>query len=121
MRLDFHLGEELDRPILLLVQFQDPVYDWDVSPVNLEHNNLPNPDVLLLIVGQKEQVAPLRKTCVKRTKPFEEPDLECRLHAARQDDDDGRLRAGDDHQPLPDHQSRGDDHTKRQHLEFSRL
>ena len=35
------------------------MYDRDVSPVNLEHNNLPNPDVLLLIVGQEEQVTPL--------------------------------------------------------------
>ena len=44
--------------------FQDrikPVHNRYVSPINLEDNNLPNPDVLLLIVGQKEQVAPLQK------------------------------------------------------------
>ena len=38
-----------------------PVHDRDVSPVNLEDNNLPDPDVLLLVVGQKEQVSPLQK------------------------------------------------------------
>ena len=88
MRLDFHLGEELDRPILLLVQFQNPVYDRDVPPVNLEHNNLPNPDVLLLVVGQEEHVTPLN----------------CRLHTARHNDGDGRLRASDNHHALPGHQ-----------------
>ena len=52
-------------------RFQDqikPVHNRDVSPVDLEDNNLPDPDVLLLVVGQKEQVAPLRKKMVQKLK-----------------------------------------------------
>ena len=74
-----HLCEEFDRPILLLVQLQHsaqreelifhdrikPVHNRDVSPVDLEDNNLPDPDVLLLIVGQKEQVTPLQRKWFK--------------------------------------------------------
>ena len=80
--IDAHLGQELDGPILLLVQFQNPatrgegnpqavenlrpVHDWDVSAIDLEDNDLSHPDVLLLVVGQEEKVSSLqrmRSTC----------------------------------------------------------
>ena len=80
--INAHLGEELDGPILLLVQFQNPatrgegnpqavenlrpVHDWDVSAIDLEDNDLSHPDVLLLVVGQEEKVSSLqrmRSTC----------------------------------------------------------
>ena len=41
------------------------MHNRDVSPVNLEDDNLPDPDVLLLIVGQKEQVTPLQRKWFK--------------------------------------------------------
>ena len=51
----------LDLSILLLVDLEDPVHYGYVPPLDLEDDDLPDPDVLLLVVGQKQQVAPLNK------------------------------------------------------------
>ena len=105
-----------------------PVHNGDITPVNLEDNNLPNPDVLFLVVSQKEQVAPLQKKTGKKCPKVVniligflcgKGYLKGGLHTAGQDNDDGRLRASNDHQALPDHQSGGDNHTKRQNLKFN--
>ncbi len=42
------------------MQLEDPVNNGDVPPVDLEDDNLPHPDVLLLVVGQEQQVPPLQ-------------------------------------------------------------
>jgi hypothetical protein len=48
------------------VELEDPVYNGDVSAVNLEDDNLPHSDVLLLVVSEKEQVASLKqKKCYR--------------------------------------------------------
>ena len=70
------------------------------SSFHLENDNLSDANVLLLVVGQEEEVSA----------------MEGRLHRPAEDDDDGRFRAGDDHQPLPDHQRRRNDHSEAQGL-----
>jgi len=69
------LGQELDRSVFLFVQLQYPVHNGDVSAFNLisqlavaprvklthlEDDDLAHSDILALVVGQEEQVAPAR-------------------------------------------------------------
>ena len=42
------------------MELEDPVYDGDVPAVDLEDDNLPDSDVLLLVVGEKQQVSSLK-------------------------------------------------------------
>ena len=49
------------------------MHNGNISPVDLEHHNLPNPDVLLLVVGQEEKVSSLQRmrskskaTCLRK-------------------------------------------------------
>ena len=69
------LGQELDAAVLLLVELQHSVHDGNVSTLDLEDHDLPHPDLLLLVVCEEEQVAP----------------LEGWLHAATEDHNYGRL------------------------------
>jgi hypothetical protein len=43
------------------VELENPVYDGDVPAVYLEDDNLPHSYVLLLVVGEEEQVASLKQ------------------------------------------------------------
>ena len=43
------------------MELEDPVYDGDVPAVDLEDDNLPDSDVLLLVVGEKQQVSSLKQ------------------------------------------------------------
>lgn len=49
------LGQELDRSVVLLVQFNHPMYDWDVATFDFEHHNFTHTNRFLL-VGQEQQV-----------------------------------------------------------------
>ena len=71
-----------------------------LTPTYLKDDDLSDPDVLLFVVGQEEEVSP----------------VEGGLHRPAEDDDDRRLRSRHHHQTLPDHQGRRDDHAKTQAL-----
>jgi hypothetical protein len=51
----------LDSAVLLLVELEDSMDNGNVSAVDLEDHNLPYPDVLLLVVGQEQQISSLKK------------------------------------------------------------
>jgi hypothetical protein len=63
---------------------------------HLEDDDFPDPDVLLLVVGQEEEVAAVER----------------RLHGPAEYDDDGRFGSGDYHQSLPNHEGGRDYHAK---------
>lgn len=116
------LGQELDLPVLLLVQLQHSVHDGNIATFNLwkgtlvsqtmalsckqdvvadlEDDDFTNSDVLRVVVGQEEEVSP----------------VEGGLHRAGENHHDGRFGPSPHHQTLPDHQCGGHDHAKGQNL-----
>lgn len=54
-RIVIPLGQELDRSVVLLVQLNHSMYDWNVATFDFEHNNFTHTDRFLLI-GQEKQV-----------------------------------------------------------------
>lgn len=94
------LGQELDRRVVLLVHFDHAMYDWNVSALHLEHNNLAHPHGLLSVVCEQEEIAT----------------VECRFHAPAEHHHDGGLAPRHHHQSLPDHQRGGHDHAEAQDL-----
>ena len=61
--------------------------------LDLEDDDLAHPDRVRLIVEEQDVAA-----------------LKCRLHAAAEHHNDGRLALSQKHEPFPDHQGRKDDH-----------
>jgi hypothetical protein len=84
----------------LFMQLNDSVNNWNVSSFNFKHNDFTNANRLFGIVGKEQQVT----------------SVESRFHRSAQHDYDGRFASGHDHQALPDHESRRDDHTEAQDL-----
>ena len=80
------LGEDVLVAVFALVHLEDAVHDRDLAAGNLEHDCLADREGLGAQV-EEEDVALVERG----------------LHAAREDDDDGGLGAGVDHEGLPDH------------------
>ena len=64
--------------------------------IYLEDHDFSHSDVLLFVIGEEEQVAPVER----------------RFHGPGQNDHDWRFGAGGHHQALPDHQGRTYDHSE---------
>ena len=58
-------NDYLDLAVLLLVDFEHPVDNGYVPALDLEDNNLADPDVFLLVVGQEQQVTSLDELNVR--------------------------------------------------------
>ena len=60
------------------MQFEHPVDDGNVSAFNLEDNNLSHTDLLLLVVGEEQQVAPLQVSAGQQVKEISKSVCESR-------------------------------------------
>src|SRR4051812_35782558 len=78
------LGQELDRAIGGLVQFDHSMHDGDVAAFDAEHGDVAGADRIALVVGEEEQIAAVER----------------RLHAATEHHHDWTFAARHDHQPL---------------------